>query len=88
MPILVGIALFVVTYLNLHWWVKNREARARLLAEQMKPIETEADYKLLLARIQELIECDPPVPSRTVDELHRLAKRIESYEAKHHPLRD
>ena len=50
----------------------------------IKPIKTEEDYKLALARVSELMEAEMNTPEG--DELDVLATLIESYEAKHYAI--
>ncbi|RKZ47168.1 MAG: DNA-binding protein [Candidatus Parabeggiatoa sp. nov. 3] len=50
----------------------------------IKPIKTEEDYKLALARVSELMDAEMNTPQG--DELDILATLIESYEAKHYVI--
>jgi HTH-type transcriptional regulator/antitoxin HigA len=50
----------------------------------IKPIKTEADYQLALAKVNELMDAEMNTPKG--DELDILATLIESYEAKHYAI--
>jgi HTH-type transcriptional regulator/antitoxin HigA len=50
----------------------------------IKPIKTETDYQLALARVNELMDAEINTPEG--DELDILATLIESYEAKHYAI--
>jgi HTH-type transcriptional regulator/antitoxin HigA len=50
----------------------------------IKPIKTEEDYKLALARVSELMDAEINTPQG--DELDVLGTLIESYEAKHYVI--
>jgi HTH-type transcriptional regulator/antitoxin HigA len=50
----------------------------------IKPIKTEEDYKLALARANELMDAEMDTPQG--DELDVLATLIEHYEAKHYAI--
>lgn len=51
---------------------------------EIRPIKTETDYELALARLDALMDADPG--SAEGDELDLLATLIEAYEFKHHPI--
>jgi HTH-type transcriptional regulator/antitoxin HigA len=51
---------------------------------QIKPIHTEQDYQIALARIDKLMNAS--VGSREEDELDILATLVEAYEEKHFPI--
>lgn len=50
----------------------------------IKPIRTEADYQVALARAEAIFHAQPGDPE--LDELDILATLIEAYEAKHYPI--
>jgi len=50
----------------------------------IKPIKTEEDYKLALARVRELMDAETNTPQS--DELDVIATLIDSYEAKHYVI--
>jgi HTH-type transcriptional regulator/antitoxin HigA len=54
------------------------------LEMELKPIKTEADYEVALAKIDELWEAEPG--SSEGDLLDVLATLVEAYEEKHHPV--
>jgi HTH-type transcriptional regulator/antitoxin HigA len=51
---------------------------------KIKPIKTEEDYKLALAKVSELMDAEINISEG--DELDILATLIESYEAKHYMI--
>jgi uncharacterized protein YoaH (UPF0181 family) len=58
------------------------EEVARLREIQIRPIRTEAEYKVAVARIQELMPVDPALGTPEGDELDMLAALVEYYETK------
>jgi HTH-type transcriptional regulator/antitoxin HigA len=50
----------------------------------IKPIKTEADYDIALARVNNLMDAKPDSPEG--DELDVLVTLIEKYEALHYPI--
>ena len=50
----------------------------------IKPIKTEADYDIALARVNDLMDAKPDSPEG--DELDVLVTLIEKYEALHYPI--
>ncbi len=50
----------------------------------IKPIKTEADYDIALARVSDLMDAKPDSPEG--DELDVLVTLIEKYEALHYPI--
>ncbi len=53
---------------------------------EIRPIRTEADYKVTLKEIARLMECDPEIGSPDGDRLDVLATLVQAYEAKHFPI--
>ena len=51
---------------------------------QIRPIRTEADHELAVARIAELVRAKPGTPEG--EELDILATLVDAYEAKHHAV--
>ncbi len=51
---------------------------------KMKPIRTEEDYGIALARLEKIFDSDPG--TKDGDELEILALLIEDYENKHYPI--
>ena len=51
---------------------------------ELKPIKTEEDYEVALAKIDELWEAEPGSPEG--DLLDVLTTLVEAYEEKHHPI--
>ena len=47
---------------------------------------TEAEYNLVIARIEQLIAIDPDRESDEGFELEVLANKVETYEKKHYPI--
>ena len=50
----------------------------------IKPIRTEADYKIALSRIDALMDAEPGTPDG--EELDILTDLVEHYETKHVPM--
>jgi len=53
---------------------------------EIKPIQTEADYKAALKEVSKLMDSDPKLGTPEGDRLDVLATLVESYEAKHYPI--
>ena len=52
----------------------------------IRPVRTEADYDVALARIDELMDAEPETPDGR--ELDVLVDLVELYESKHEPTRN
>ena len=52
----------------------------------MKIIRNESDYNIALARIEELIDIDPPKGTAKADELDVLTLLVEKYEDEKYPI--
>jgi HTH-type transcriptional regulator/antitoxin HigA len=50
----------------------------------IRPIKSESDYQIVLARIEELMDAELDSPAG--DELDVLATLVEAYEAQHFPI--
>ena len=55
-----------------------------MIAEAIKPIKTEEDYKAALAQVDVLADADEG--TEEFDRLDVLVTLIEAYEAKHYPI--
>lgn len=53
---------------------------------EIRPIRTEADYKLALKEISHLTESDPDIGTPEGDRLDVLATLVQAYEAKNFPI--
>jgi HTH-type transcriptional regulator / antitoxin HigA len=52
----------------------------------INPIRTKADYRAALAVVSKLVDKDRAFGTPDGDRLDVLAKLVEAYEAKHHPI--
>jgi len=52
----------------------------------IRPVQTEADYKAALKEISCLMETDPSVGTAEGNRLDILTTLVEAYESKHHPI--
>lgn len=53
---------------------------------EIKPIKTEADYRVALREIEELMNAQPDTPEG--DRLDVLTTLVEAFEAKHYPIEE
>jgi HTH-type transcriptional regulator / antitoxin HigA len=51
----------------------------------IRPIHTDADYRVTLAEVSRLVDLDPPLGSPDGDKLEILAILLEAYEAVQYP---
>ena len=54
--------------------------------ENIRPIETEAEYGRAIAEIAKYFENEPEFGSGDADRFHVLATLIAAYEDKHYPI--
>jgi len=55
-------------------------------AMQLRFIQTEADFRAAMRRIDELISLDPREGTKQIDELDAISSMIASYEDIHYPI--
>lgn len=53
---------------------------------EIRPVNTEADYKSALKKISRLMESDPEMGTPDGDHLDVLATLVQAYEMKHYPI--
>ena len=53
---------------------------------EVRPIQTEDDYRAMLAEVSQLVDLDPPLDSPQGIRLDVLATLLEAYERKHYPI--
>ena len=53
---------------------------------EIRPIQTEDDYRAMLAEVSQLVDLDPPLDSPQGIRLDVLATLLEAYERKHYPI--
>lgn len=53
---------------------------------QIRPIRSEADYKIMLSEVSALIDLDPDADSPEGERLEVLGLLVEAYEEKHFPI--